>query len=299
MAKLSKKERLFLEKALYDLYAKTNSCKCPKTTSKSIIELWDFFDVPASKKIRYNSPTETDVWVARLLALQYAVISLGVDCEKSTEQCLYSGLFETISNTIIAIIRLAEDGLDYQAMALVRNLFELYMTLIIITDSPNKREAFISAHESEDAREVWHRYFTKAKFSKMLKAFCADHPALENTSEIFQTWIDENYGELSSYAHNDYAHIICCSRSQNDSKGYSKPNFWGEYVTWQKAIYHQLFTVAFPSHLLLSYMLNTSAVDISIEYLLGNNVSAPPKEILLELQNLIIDLGTDAILSLL
>ena len=288
---------MFLKKAISDLYAKTTPCKCSRKTQKNIVDLWDFFDVPVAKKIRYNSPDETEVWVARLLALQYAVISLGVDCEKSPEQYVYSGLFETISNTIVAIMRLAEDGLDYQAMALIRNLFELYMTLIIVTDSPEKREAFIAAHEPENAREVWHRYFTKNKFSKMLKTFCADRLNSENISEIVQTWIDDNYGELSSYAHNDYAHIICCSRSQDDANGYSHPNIWGNYVTWQRTIYRQLFAVAWPAHLLLTYILKDPSVDVSIEYLWGNNNATPPKEMFVEIQNLIIDLGTDAILS--
>ena len=153
MEKLTEKGQDLLFKALADFYAKTNADKCPYETYMKVITLFDYLDTPTEEKFRYNFPNEEDICVAHMLALHYAVLALGVDCDDSTERCLYSGLFLTISNTIVAIIKLAEDGLDYQAMSLVRNLFELYMTLIIVTDSPEKRTAFISAHESEDARQ--------------------------------------------------------------------------------------------------------------------------------------------------
>lgn len=290
MEKFSEKELTMLENAIVDLYEKTNRQTCPYKTYMEIEALWNFLDVPADKKIRFNSPNAEEVCIVRLIALHYAVLALAVNCSDSTESSLYFGLFLAISNTIVAIINLAEDGLDYQAMSLIRNLFELFMTLIIVTDSPEKRAAFISAHESEDGRKVWHKYFTKTKFQQMLKGYCNTHPDLNNAIEDFQKWIHENYGELSSYTHSDYPHIVCCSLSQNDDNGYSHPNIWGQYVTWQKRIYSQLYLVASPAHNIFWYMLRDSEIDINIDYLFGEEPkggSTIGKDIINELQQII------------
>lgn len=287
MEKLTLEQKNVLVAAITDLYEKTNMDKCPYETYVSIISLLEYLDVPSEKKIRYNSPREQDVCAAHLIALYYAVLALGVNCDKSTERCLYSGLFLAISNTMVAIIKLAKEGLDFQAMSLIRNLFELFMTLVIVTDSPEKTGAYISAHESEEARKVWHRYFTKTKFLQMLKEYCSTHPDLNRAIEDFQQWINENYGELSSYIHSDYPHIVCCSLSQNDENGYSHPNVWGQYVTWQRNIYSQLYLVASPAHHLFVYMLKDSTNDISIDHLFGEKTKGKKntgKEIVCELQ---------------
>lgn len=290
MEKLTEKEQDLLFRAIADFYAKTNVNKCPYETYMKVITLLDYLDTPTEEKTSYNFPDEKDVCVAYVLALHYAVLALAVDCDDSTECCLYSGLFLAISNTIVAIVKLAEDGFDYQAMSLIRNLFELFMTLLIVTESSPKRAAFISANKSEEDRKVWHQYFTKKKFQQMLKEYCSTHPDLIEAVEACQQWINENYGELSSYTHSDYPHLVCCSLSQNDEKGYSHPNIWGQYITWQKNIYSHLYTVASPAHHLFCYMLRDLNNEINIDYLLGNTPkrnSKLGKEIILDLQSIL------------
>ena len=287
MEKLTEKEQDFLFKALADFYVKTNTDKCPYETYMKAIALFDYLDTPTEEKIRYNSPDEKDVCVAHMLALHYAVLALGINCDCGTECFLYSGLFLAISNTIVAIIKLAEDGLDYQAMSLIRNLFELFMTLLIVTESSPKRAAFISANKSEEDRKVWHQYFTKKKFQQMLKAYCDTHPDLKEVVEDCQRWIDETYEELSSYTHSDYPHLACGSLSQYDDNGYLRPNIWGQYITGQKKIYSHLYTVASPAHHLFCYMLKDLDNEINIDYLFGNTPkgnSKLGKEIVFDLQ---------------
>lgn len=290
MEKLTEKEQDFLLNALTDFYAKINADKCPYETCMKAITLLECLDTPTEEKIHYNSPDEKDICVSRMLALHYAVLALGINCDRSTEYFLYSGLFLAISNTIVAIIKLAEDGLDYQAMSLIRNLFELFMTLLIITESPSKRAAFISANKSEEDRKVWHQYFTKKKFQQMLKEYCDTHPDLNEVAEDCQRWISENYEELSSYTHSDYPHLVCCLLSQNDDNGYSHPNIWGQYVTWQKKIYSHLYMVAVPAHHLFCYMLRDLNNEINIDYLFGNTPkgnSKLGKEIIVDLQSVL------------
>lgn len=290
MRTLSEEEKSILMDAVAKLYAKANTEKCSYGTCMKAITLLEYLNVPEEEKIRYNSPDEKDVCVARILALHYAVLALGINCDNSTEACLYSGLFLAISNTIVAIINLAEDGLDYQAMSLIRNLFELFMTLLIVTESSAKRAAFISANKSEEDRKVWHQYFTKKKFQQMLKEYCSNHPDLSEAVEDCQRWINDNYEELSSYTHSDYPHLVCCSLSQNDDNGYSHPNIWGQYVTWQKKIYSHLYTVASPAHHLFCHMLRDINNEINIDYLFGDTPkgnSKLGKEIIFDLQNIL------------
>lgn len=290
MEKLSEKEKDLLFHALADFYKKTNADKCAYETGMKAITLLEYLDTPTEEKIRYNSPDEKYICIARMLALHYAVLALGINCDRSTESFLYSGLFLAISNTIVAIIKLAEDGLDYQAMSLIRNLFELFMTLLIVTESSTKRAAFISANKSDEDRKVWYQYFTKKKFQQMLKEYCSIHPDLNEAAEDCQRWISENYAELSSYTHSDYSHLVCGSLSQNDNNGYSRPNIWGQYVTWQKKIYSHLWMVASPAHNLFCYMLRDLNNEINIDYLFGNTPkgnSKLGKEIIFDLQSIL------------
>lgn len=280
-----------LKKKVVHFYRKMECRRCVKRTYENISKLWDCFEVPSEKKIRYNPPDATETFVIRVLALKYAVLSLAVDCEEGPEKFLYAGLFKNITNTIFSIMRLAENGLDYQAMSLIRNLFELYMILIVTTSSTEKRKEFIAAHEPEDSRVVWHRYFTKTKFLKAMKEYCTGREDLEKAADIFQTWIDDNYSELSSFVHNDYVNIVCGSLSQNDLNGYSHPNIWGEYVTWRKRIYNQLFIVAWPSDLIFSYMLRDPSVEMSLEEILSREVKTHIKEALDKLETLALDIG--------
>ena len=50
-----------------------------------------------------------------------------------TNNLVFSSLATTISNDILAIIKLSMDGLDYQAMNILRNLYEIGSFLQYLT----------------------------------------------------------------------------------------------------------------------------------------------------------------------
>ena len=284
-------DRVSLQKKIILLQQRIKIKRHAEEKYKNLNKLWDYFDAQSRTKIRCNPPDAIEAFVLRLLAVQYAILSLTVDWHKGAENFLYARLFQNISNTIIAIMRLAEDGLDYQAISLIRNLFELYMVLIIVTESTEKRKEFISAHEPEVSREVWHRYFTKTKFLKTMKEFCSNYVDLEKTADIFQAWIEENYRELSSYAHNEYLNIVCGCMSPSGNDESLHPNIWGEYVARRKLIYSQLFAVAFLSHFIFSRMLREPSIEMDLETLLGEKDMNKVGGILSEIERTAFDLG--------
>ena len=141
-------------------------------------DLWDLCAEMSEKKVEYGCQGERDLVIARNIAVRYLYLAMMIDALKSQDCFLLSSIIQTISDTIISIIKLAEDGLEYQAFVMIRTLFELFMTLLLVIESPEKRKAYKSAQTPEDSYKVWRSYFTKAKFIKMLESYSGDFPDL-------------------------------------------------------------------------------------------------------------------------
>ena len=99
------------------------------------------------------------------LAYMYAIIwdafsVLSMSCNKDeTNNLVFSSLATTISNDILAIIKLSMDGLDYQAMNILRNLYEIGLLILNICMDEEKRKKFIRSASEGDSYEVWRKYF--------------------------------------------------------------------------------------------------------------------------------------------
>ena len=217
------------------------------------------FEQCENKKVSGQSADKELVYI-KLIALKYYIYSLTIPREQKKDLFLIASLFNQISNTIVAIVKLADMGLDYQAFALMRNLIELYMLLLTVIESPQKRREYGDAVDAKTAREVWHRFFNKAHFIQTLVKYLDDN---SEGQDLCKRWVDNIYSDLSSYAHNDYVNIVCYNYAigENDV---NPLNLWGEYVTRKKNVYQCLVNSIAPSEILLNKMLSDDSIDISI-----------------------------------
>lgn len=224
----------------------------------------DFYNellINSTDKKRTGPTANEELMYIKLIALKTYIFSISNPKDCGPDFFLISALFTHISNTIVAVLKLVDDGLDYQAFTLLRNLTEIYMTLLTVVESPQKRLEYKHASDAKTAREVWHKFFNKKHFVQMLETYYSRNA---EAKEACKNWIDDIYSELSSFAHNDYLNIICYKFSIGENE--SNPiNLWGEYVSRQKVIYERLIKVIAPFELLLNEMLRDDKIDIDFK----------------------------------
>lgn len=266
MNTFTKSELEQMYNAIIKVDAVTPVFPSPKDAAINLSKIWDVTFLESENKKISGNPAEKELLYAKLTAFRYYLFALAIPTNKGEHFPLLFSLFSQISNTIIAIIKLADEGLDFQALSLTRNLMELLMTLLTVVESPQKRKELRQAVDPENARKVWHKYFNKKHFIPMIKSYTSYDPFL---SEACEKWADKTYAELSSFAHNDYANTICFSFAISEN-GINPPNFWGEYVSRRKYIYESLVKALAPADTLLIAMLRDPKIDVNIRELFDN-----------------------------
>nr|WP_154982896.1 hypothetical protein [Paenibacillus xylanexedens] len=88
---------------------------------------------------------------------------LDVTFENLNPSSLYQSMITTISNHVLAIIRLVELGLDTSARALIRVLAETIFIFIIVFSSKEHFDNYRNGMNDEDANTIWFRLFAKKK----------------------------------------------------------------------------------------------------------------------------------------
>ena len=272
MDKFNKRENEVLRRAIQNTAGSLSMPSSPKTVAAEIVDLYDTIFAESCKKKISDYSVEKELVYIKLAALRYYLFSLSIPREKSKALCLISILFTHISNTIVSVLKLTDDGLDYQAFSLMRNLMELYILLLTAIESPQKREEFQCAVDDKAARSVWHRYFNKKHFIQMLELYFADNA---DAKEACKTWVENTYSELSSFAHNDYVHLTCYTLAVGEDEVHPL-NLWGEYVSRRKGAYQHLVEIIAPAETLLSAMLNDAQIDINISDLFDEEDPTTP-----------------------
>ena len=130
----------------------------------------------------------------------------------------------SVSNDILAIISLASDGLDYQAMNILRNLYELGLLLINICIDEEKRVNYIKSAKKGNSYSVWRKYFNTKSMIETIKSY-------SNNDKIFKE-LKSFYPELSSFVHNSFMNVYVFSYSKPAKKDDNyNLNFGAHYVT--------------------------------------------------------------------
>ena len=178
-------------------------------------------------KVRYGDPRERDRLLAQIIACRYYLIAEAISKRKDEWFKPFQSYFTQISNTIAAVMLLAEHGFDFQATSQLRNAVELFMMLTVAADSAEKRK-LLETSLTGDAYTLWRQHFSKSRFVEMISSYSEKFSYLVDS---VKEWADQKYGELSSFAHNDYANVLSYSVSASDENGDTHQNFWGKYVT--------------------------------------------------------------------
>jgi len=271
MHRYSEKEKEILYNAIKELDKVFAVKPSVDEVCKSYIDLWDSCAKMSEDKVEYGDKGERDCVFLRSVAVRYLHLALMIDSSKNKDGFLLSSLVQAISDTIISVIKLAEDGLEYQAFVMIRTLFELFMTLLIVVESPEKREAYKKAKTPGKSDKVRRADFNKAKFIDMLKHYSGNYPDL---LEPAKEWVKESYSFLSSFVHNDSVNVMLYTKPVFDENDETHHSIWGKYVTRKGEIFSRLVEVIAPCDLLFFSMLNDPKIDLSMATLLCDEKDA-------------------------
>lgn len=236
-------EKYYLQTEFLILLEGTASCFSDKVDCSS-----EDPDLPYVELLLFAAATET---------VQLSFIDFS---DNDADSFLFSTLLRMISNTIVSIKKLVDDGFDYQAAVLMRNLFEQYAVLLLSTVSCEKRKQFRTAESNESARQVWHEGFRNKHFQTMLNQYLDKFmPEKENVLAEMK----EKYDDLCAYVHNNYLSLLGHSFSTVDEEGTFHINIWGQYASRKKKLYEELYSIAGSFNRLFLHMIANESIDIN------------------------------------
>ena len=165
--------------------------------------------------------------IAELYNLYYGIMSFSIEPKEEDKnfkiKALYSSIFVTIANSITAVIYLAENGLDYQANVINRQLFEICMLLLNVMIDENKEKILTDTEMTEGNMKIWRRYFSPKELND----------TIENYEKADLTdWRKRQYSFYSNYSHNDFLSFLFFSfSSPKNEKDKLFNNVWGGYIS--------------------------------------------------------------------
>lgn len=165
--------------------------------------------------------------IAELYNLYYGIMSFSIEPKEEDKnfkiKALYSSIFVTIANSITAVIYLAENGLDYQANVINRQLFEICMLLLNVMTDENKEKILTDTEMTEGNMKIWRKYFSPKELND----------TIENYEKADLTdWRKRQYSFYSNYSHNDFLSFLFFSfSSPKNEKDKLFNNVWGGYIS--------------------------------------------------------------------
>lgn len=165
--------------------------------------------------------------IAELYNLYYGIMSFSIEPKEEDKnfkiKALYSSIFVPIANSITAVIYLAENGLDYQANVINRQLFEICMLLLNVMIDENKEKILTDTEMTEGNMKIWRKYFSPKELND----------TIENYEKADLTdWRKRQYSFYSNYSHNDFLSFLFFSfSSPKNEKDKLFNNVWGGYIS--------------------------------------------------------------------
>lgn len=175
----------------------------------------------------WQEANENVLNIAELYNLYYGIMSFSIEPKEEDKnfkiKALYSSIFVTIANSITAVIYLAENGLDYQANVINRQLFEICMLLLNVMIDENKEKILTDTEMTEGNMKIWRKYFSPKELND----------TIENYEKADLTdWRKRQYSFYSNYSHNDFLSFLFFSfSSPKNEKDKLFNNVWGGYIS--------------------------------------------------------------------
>ncbi|MFW5889609.1 MAG: hypothetical protein ACOCUD_04435 [Bacillota bacterium] len=153
--------------------------------------------------------------------------------EDDNNYAIFRGIFNTIANDILAVIKLALEGLEYQAYTVLRNLYEISLTLLVIMIDDKKKEEYFKSAKNENEYSVWRNSFSHKKLKETIESY-EDSIDQNGNLRFLNKWRDKIYKEYSGFVHNDFFNILMYSVTHpktNEDNEILNLTLWGKELS--------------------------------------------------------------------
>ena len=196
-------------------------------------ELIDFLKEMKSVKPKFNKDIKNERRKTECYALSCGLLALALEnknkeIDENLKQYItvYATLLTNISNDCLAIVNMLDNGFEFQARILSRNLFELIYTLLVVIINKDKCREYFEAG-AENGYEIWNKYFRVSKLNEELYNYEKQEDI--ELAEMMKNIRKKTYSEYSSYAHNDFIYCFIGCHSTDREKEFVNYNLWGNY----------------------------------------------------------------------
>lgn len=232
-------------------------------TQQELKMYWEVFEeMNIQKKYRDNVDNDlTEIVQMVIVAATLFAISIkkqGNDFKETRLLYTVKSFMTQIANTQLSILKLAKDGMDYQAGILLRSLTELHLMLITICLDEKTRNAYLEL--PEDSKTLWYKFF---RFPKMI-AIVQEYEK-KFGENIFSMSISSKYTDLSSYVHNDFKYLF--TRTYGEKGEELEYNLLGCMATRTSSILEEMVNVSLQSAAVLLNVLSYNAGGIALDNL--------------------------------
>lgn len=231
---MNKKEYVKLYKEIFKEFSEENQIS-------NYEEILDFINEMKSVKPKSNKDLRQEKKTIELYSLSCGLLALALEGSKNNIEeelkhysTVYSTLFTNISNDCLAIIELLENGFEFQARILARNLFELVYTLLVVIISKDKCKIYFDSARLENSYEMWNKHFRMSKLNDELYSF--EKKDDSEYAEMMKKARKRIYSEYSSYSHNDFLYCFIGCHSTDIENDFVNYNLWGNYNYNAKSI---------------------------------------------------------------
>jgi hypothetical protein len=139
-------------------------------------------------------------------------------------------LLGVVVNNAMAVYRLVRAGLDYQARAMVRIMFESSSLALAVLANAELRAGYIAAVDEQDARRFWYQKLRPAAVNTALSDIEAHVRIDAQDRSWLASWRKSTYEWLSQFVHPNYVVAIMGGHAW-DPRDYTqnllRPNTFG------------------------------------------------------------------------
>ena len=228
------------------------SFKFPNAKISTYEELKSFlYDMRKEKpKLKRHYAKEKEISDLYALCIGFIACSFYFSQEQISNESfkrdimVYSVLLTNISNDILSITNLVENGFEFQANIILRNLFELVYTFLVVLINKEKRIKYFDSARLQNEYTTWNQNFRMSKLNDELSKYekTLFNEAFAEELKLKRT---KAYQEYSSYSHNDYirCYLGCYSSDSihcSDENPILHYNLWGSYNYEANKIFNSL-----------------------------------------------------------
>lgn len=194
---------------------------------EEIIQYYNEMNDISKNTVKIQENDENLLNVAELYCMYFGIMSLSIasNTEDSNikEKLLYASIFETIANSTISVIYLAQKGLDYQANVISRQLFEMCMILLNVSIDKEKQDILMETEMTEENIKIWRKCFSPKELNNTIEKY---------EGKALTDWKKRQYSSYSNYSHNEFLSFFCFSFAcpKNNEENLVN-NLWGGYVS--------------------------------------------------------------------